>query len=81
MTQKARKEDCREFAERIKASFRKNIETVPERWTISEGLKDKVSPDGRFAPFYGYTSVYRLSEKDASRCPYSPSLYQSPDKH
>ena len=68
MTQKARKEDCREFAERIKASFRKNIETVPERWTISEGLRDKVSPDGRFAPFYGYTSVYRLSEKDASRC-------------
>ncbi len=68
MTQKARKEDCREFSSRIYASFRKNIETVPEHWKISEGLRDKVSPAGCFAPFYGYTSVYRLSADDAAKC-------------
>lgn len=48
--------------------FNKQIETVPESWIISDGLRDKVSEKATYRPFYGYTSVFHLSEDEQKEC-------------
>ena len=61
-------EEFGSFLNRIETTFGKNIDSIPAKWIISDGLRDKVMDDGHFSPFYGYTSVYRLSEEDAAKC-------------
>ena len=61
-------EEFGSFLNRIETTFGKNIDSIPAKWIISDGLRDKVMDDGHFSPFYGYTSVYRLSEEAHEFC-------------
>lgn len=57
-----------EFIDRVSSAFSSQIWNVPKKWNISAPLRDKVSSNGDFLPFYGYTSVFRLSKEDRNIC-------------
>ena len=48
--------------------FRNDTSTRPECWKIADNLVRKVSKEGKLQPFYGYTSIFTLSEDDAGKC-------------
>lgn len=48
--------------------FQRQQTNVPETWTISAPLRDKVSEDATYLPFYGYTSVFHLAKDDQKKC-------------
>lgn len=54
--------------EEILAKFEHQQKTVPASWSISTPLRDKVSEDASYLPFYGYTSVFHLAEEDQKKC-------------
>ena len=57
-----------DLIKRVKDNFTKQINTVPDKWNISEPLRDKVSEDSKYLPFYGYTSVFKLDRKEIDAC-------------
>lgn len=57
-----------EFIDRVCSAFSDQVWNVPKKWNISIPLRDKVSEDGHFLPFYGYTSVFKLSDGDRKIC-------------
>lgn len=61
-------EDFSTFSKRIEDDFKKDTSITSGEWTISSRLRDKVTQAGSFAPFYGYTSVYMLSDEDRAKC-------------
>ena len=48
--------------------FQHQQNTVPQEWKISVPLRDKVSEDSKYLPFYGYTSVFHLAKEDQEKC-------------
>lgn len=53
----------------------------PDEWRISEKLVRKVSPAGELMPFYGYTSVFRLSDTDKEKCRRLHDMFMSDIGH
>lgn len=52
----------------ILTKFEHQQKAVPAVWSISTPLKDKVSEDDSYLPFYGYTSVFQLTKEDQKKC-------------
>ena len=57
-----------DYIETLKKKYDHDAEIFPKEWKISEKLVKKVSIEGFLQPFYGYTSVFKLEEKDIEKC-------------
>lgn len=57
-----------DFVNRVESKFQRDINKIPNPWVISRGLEDKVTKDNNYKDFYGYTSVFKLSEEDKEKC-------------
>jgi len=60
--------DYERFVQRLSLQFEQERKRLPIPWSISEGLADKVTADGRMNDFFGATTVIRLNETDLERC-------------
>lgn len=58
----------REYVEELTGNFERDMANRPEEWIISDRLSEKVTPDGKMNPFFGATSVIKLSEEDRGKC-------------
>ena len=57
-----------EYRKMLLERFTSDIAIRPERWKIAENLVRKVSREGVLQPFYGYTSIFDLSEEASTEC-------------
>mgnify|MGYP001259443703 CR=1 FL=1 len=56
------------YTEQLIARFDRDRKEMPVQWTISEKLLEKITEDGKMKPFYGATTVMKLSEQDKAAC-------------
>ncbi|RED55960.1 hypothetical protein [Cohnella lupini] len=57
-----------EYSEHLTTLFTTNMNKVPIPWVISNKLSEKITLSGEMKPFYGATTVIKLSEQDKSAC-------------
>ena len=57
-----------EYMSQWQARFDRDMNAMPDPWIVSHKLQEKITPEGALKPFYGATTVYRMSERDIAAC-------------
>lgn len=53
---------------RWQSRFDRDMNEMAVPWVISHKLVEKITSEGTMKPFYGATTVYRMSERDRTAC-------------
>lgn len=57
-----------EYVNQLVTMVENEMNQPSKEWVISERLSEKITQDGKMKPFYGATSVIKLSNEDIAKC-------------